>query len=53
METGGTMTLQWGRVRLNAEITEPIAVGASDAVLQWGRALLNAEMLDKTPRMNP
>jgi len=44
-DTETRMVLQWGRVRLNAEMTVSAKVHpAFLGVLQWGRVRLNAEM---------
>ena len=36
--------LQWGRVLMNAEITEVFTEDIDLTTLQWGRVLMNAEM---------
>jgi len=39
-----TVLLQWGRVRMNAEIGGFVAIATERSSLQWGRVRMNAEI---------
>jgi len=41
----GLFPLQWGRVRMNAEICWRFALEPPIAELQWGRVRMNAEIM--------